>query len=121
MFQRQPISYLYFLDFSKQGKIRDRGDEMAKSTIEYATTDLSTMQVGLDSFGRSIANVQEYRNAYLHSIDASVITPIYAFDRECKDARAELNKLEKDQRKYEKTLKNPVSFCCFWEVEHNID
>jgi len=94
---------------SKQGKIRDRGDEMAKSTIEYATTDLSTMQVGLDSFGRSIANVQEYRNAYLHSIDASVITPIYAFDRECKDARAELNKLEKDQRKYEKTLKNPNS------------
>ena len=50
---------------SKQAKIRDRGDAMAKSTLEYAGTDLPTMQTGLEVFGRTMANVQEYREAYV--------------------------------------------------------
>ena len=38
---------------------------MAKSTLEYAGTDLPTMQTGLEVFGRTMANVQEYREAYV--------------------------------------------------------
>ena len=53
------------LCYSKHGKIRDRGDAMAKSTVEYSQSDLPTMQVGLDAFGRTVANVQEYREAYV--------------------------------------------------------
>jgi hypothetical protein len=67
------------------------------------------MQLGLDKFGRTAANVQEYRDAYLHSIESSVINPISYYDRECKEARSELNKIEKEMKKYEKTLKNPSS------------
>jgi len=94
---------------SKQAKIRDRGDAMAKSTLEYANTDLPTMQTGLEVFGRTMANVQEYREAYIQSVDQNVITPIHYYDRECKDARTELTKLEKENKKYEKTLRNPNS------------
>merc|ERR1712227_62101 len=94
---------------SKHGKIRDRGDAMASTTVEYSQSDLPTMQIGLDAFGRTVANVQEYREAYIQSVDQNVITPIHYYDRECKDARAELNKLEKDNKKYEKTLKKPNS------------
>ena len=98
---------------------------MAKSTLDYANTDLPTMQTGLGVFGRTMANVQEYREAYvslkatpqcefkielqLQSVDQNVITPIHYYDRECKDARTELTKLEKENKKYEKTLRNPVS------------
>ena len=45
----------------------------------------------------------------LQSVDQNVITPIHYYDRECKDARTELTKLEKENKKYEKTLRNPVS------------
>lgn len=93
----------------KQGKIRDRGDDLAESAVQYAQSDLPTMQLGLDKFGRTAANVQEYRDAYLHSIESSVINPISYYDRECKEARSELNKIEKEMKKYEKTLKNPSS------------
>jgi len=93
----------------KHGKIRDRGDVLAESAVQYAQSDLPTMQLGLDKFGRTAANVQEYRDAYLHSIESSVINPISYYDRECKEARTELTKIEKEMKKYEKTLKNPSS------------
>merc|ERR1712235_56689 len=70
----------------KQAKIRDKGDALATAAVEYAQSDLPTVQKGLDSFGRTAANVQEYR-----------------------EARSELVKIEKETKKYEKTLKNPVS------------
>ena len=38
---------------------------MASSTVEYSQSDLPTMQIGLDAFGRTVANVQEYREAYV--------------------------------------------------------
>ena len=54
-------------------------------------------------------NVYVICNYQLHSIESSVINPISYYDRECKEARSELNKIEKEMKKYEKTLKNPVS------------
>ena len=30
----------------KQGKIRDRGDDLAESAVQYAQSDLPTMQLG---------------------------------------------------------------------------
>ena len=38
---------------------------MATAAVEYAQSDLPTVQKGLDSFGRTAANVQEYRDAYV--------------------------------------------------------
>ena len=38
---------------------------MATVAVEYAQSDLPTVQKGLDSFGRTAANVQEYRDAYV--------------------------------------------------------
>lgn len=93
----------------KQAKIRDKGDDLASAAVEYAQSDLPTIQKGLDSFGRTAANVQEYRDAYLHSVERNVINPISYYHKECKEARAELTKIEKETKKYEKTLKNPTS------------
>ena len=48
-----------------QAKIRDKGDALATAAVEYSQSDLPTVQKGLDSFGRTAANVQEYRDAYV--------------------------------------------------------
>jgi len=93
----------------KQAKIRDKGDALATAAVEYSQSDLPTVQKGLDSFGRTAANVQEYRDAYLHSVERNVINPVSYYDKECKEARSELVKIEKETKKYEKTLKNPNS------------
>ena len=50
---------------------------MASSTVEYSQSDLPTMQIGLDAFGRTVANVQEYREAYVSLVVISSVKNIF--------------------------------------------
>ena len=56
-----------------QAKIRDKGDALATAAVEYSQSDLPTVQKGLDSFGRTAANVQEYRDAYVSTFTYYII------------------------------------------------
>ena len=65
-----------------QAKIRDKGDALATAAVEYSQSDLPTVQKGLDSFGRTAANVQEYRDAYV-STQRTVQTIYTVLHKEC--------------------------------------
>jgi hypothetical protein len=52
----------------KQAKIRDRGDELAHNCVAYAVKELPSMRLGLDTFGKHLSTVQDYRQAYVSFI-----------------------------------------------------
>jgi len=88
----------------KQAKIRDRGDELAHISVECAVKDLPSMQAGLDSFGKHMSDVQDYRQAYIDQIDSKVLTILTDYGKKCKDARADLKKFEADRNKEKKKI-----------------
>lgn len=88
----------------KQAKIRDRGDELAHSFVEYAVKELPSMQAGLDGFSKHISDVQDYRQAYIDQIDQKVLPILTDYGKKCKDAKKDLKKFETDRNKERKKI-----------------
>jgi len=88
----------------KQAKIRDRGDELAHSFVEYAVKELPSMQAGLDGFSKHISDVQDYRQAYIDQIDQKVLPTLTNYGKKCKDTKKDLKKFETDRNKERKKI-----------------
>lgn len=88
----------------KQAKIRDRGDELAHSFVEYAVKELPSMQAGLDGFSKHISDVQDYRQAYIDQVDTKVLPILTDYGKKCKDTKKDLKKFESDRNKERKKI-----------------
>lgn len=90
----------------KQAKIRDRGDELAHSSVEYAVKELPSMQLGLDGFSKHISDVQDYRQAYIDQVDSKVLPVLIDYGKKCKDTKKDLKKFETDRNKERKKIES---------------
>jgi len=88
----------------KHAKIRDRGDELAHTSVEYAVKELPSIQAGLDAFGKNASDIQDYRQAYIDQIDSKVLNVLSDYGKKCKDARADLKRFEADRNKEKKKI-----------------
>jgi len=88
----------------KHAKIRDRGDELAHTSVEYAVKELPSIQAGLDAFGKNASDIQDYRQAYIDQVDSKVLSVLSDYGKKCKDARADLKRFEADRNKEKKKI-----------------
>ncbi|XP_013396523.1 protein FAM92A [Lingula anatina] len=111
------ICYHFGAYARKCAKLRDKGDEVCKSVMDYAinSTLNGTSKTGLTQFAEYLSAVQDYRNAQVQRLEAKVIAPLSTYGNACKHAREDLKaafaargKEEKQQKQYDKIReKNP--------------
>ncbi|XP_077982222.1 CBY1-interacting BAR domain-containing protein 1-like [Glandiceps talaboti] len=99
----------------KTARVRDKGDLVAKSVLQYADTETPSLKTGLTGFAECMSSVQDYRNAQIDRLERKVITPLTLYGTECKHAKTDLkasfsayDKEQKQQKKLETVrMKNP--------------
>ncbi|XP_070575916.1 CBY1-interacting BAR domain-containing protein 1-like isoform X2 [Ptychodera flava] len=99
----------------KTGRLRDKGDAVAKAVLLYADSETPSMKTGLTGFAECLSSVQDYRNAEVDRLERKVVTPLTLYGTECKHAKSDLKasfaaygKEQKQQKRLEQVrLKNP--------------
>ncbi|KAG1675013.1 Protein FAM92A-A [Nymphon striatum] len=76
----------------KNAKLRDKGDDFAKSILSYAETETlnKTTRYALTHFTDNLAAVQDYKQAEVHRLESNVIQELAAYGIICKQAKDDL-------------------------------
>jgi hypothetical protein len=75
----------------KNGRLRDKYDELAKTCMEYAGVELGSLKQSLTSFAEHISAVQDYRQAQIDRLEQKVLTPLLTYGTEVKHTQTDLN------------------------------
>jgi hypothetical protein len=74
----------------KSGKLRDKGDLLAKSLNDYATHETPSLKSSLAGCAECFAAIEDYREAKVTRLEAKVIQPLTDYGAMTKKAREEL-------------------------------
>nr|XP_002127863.1 protein FAM92A-like isoform X1 [Ciona intestinalis] len=75
----------------KNGRLRDKYDDFAKTCMEYANVEQGPLKTKLTNFSENISAIQDYRQAQIERIEGKVLTPLTTYGRECKHTQNDLN------------------------------
>uniref|UniRef100_H2ZQF1 Uncharacterized protein n=1 Tax=Ciona savignyi TaxID=51511 RepID=H2ZQF1_CIOSA len=75
----------------KNGRLRDKYDDFAKTFMEYANTEQGPLKAKLTSFSENVSAIQDYRQAQIERMEGKVLTPLTTYGKECKHTQTDLN------------------------------
>ncbi|XP_012558002.1 CBY1-interacting BAR domain-containing protein 1 isoform X1 [Hydra vulgaris] len=76
----------------RSAKLRDAGDNMAKSIRLYADSETSSIKQGLGALAECFASVQDQRNALVTRLEKKVFQTFAVYDTRCKQAKVDVKK-----------------------------
>ena len=74
----------------RTAKLRDTGDTLHKSLINYAQDESPILKRGLDAFSECFAAVQDHRNTLVSRLESKVLRKFAVYETRCKQARQDL-------------------------------
>ncbi|CAH1117778.1 unnamed protein product [Phaedon cochleariae] len=76
----------------KAARLRDKGDELAKFTLQYAETESisKSLAAGLEGFAESVSIISDYEDMRVHEIDSKVVSEFAKYEDICKNAKEEV-------------------------------
>eukprot|EP00118_Oscarella_pearsei_P023291 m.276421 g.276421 ORF g.276421 m.276421 type:complete len:274 (+) comp40605_c0_seq9:24-845(+) len=74
----------------KTGKLRDKGDLLAKTLDECSKTEAPSLKSGLSGCSECFAGLEDYRETLIARLESKVVQPLTEYGNVCKKAREEL-------------------------------
>ncbi|CAH1991213.1 unnamed protein product [Acanthoscelides obtectus] len=79
----------------KAARVRDKGDEIAKTALTYAETETvnQSLSNALESFAESLSALGDYGDARAQTIDAKVVSELSKYEQICKNVKEEVKEI----------------------------
>ncbi|XP_071958711.1 CBY1-interacting BAR domain-containing protein 1-like [Antedon mediterranea] len=74
----------------KVAKLRDAGDDISKTILQYAENEMQTTKAGMTGFAEQLSAVQDYRHAMVERLEYKVVQPLSLYGTACKHAKDDL-------------------------------
>ncbi|XP_057304277.1 CBY1-interacting BAR domain-containing protein 1-like isoform X1 [Hydractinia symbiolongicarpus] len=74
----------------RSAKLRDAGDNFAKSLQDYAVSETPVLRQGLSAFAECFASVQDHRNVLVNRLENKVVQAFSVYETKCKQAKLDV-------------------------------
>ncbi|XP_033104213.1 protein FAM92A-like [Anneissia japonica] len=74
----------------KVAKLRDAGDDISKTLLQYAESEMQTTKAGMTGLAEQLSAVQDYRHAQVERLEYKVVQPLSLYGTACKHAKDDL-------------------------------